>query len=119
MIPGKNLLMVTGMIVNRGSKIRFWTKGAQRLVVLLAVGLLILATGLCSFHDAPPNSHEHAMTTEPCVSMVMGLVLPPLLARPVVNGWVASIPDHFVYAVSADTLDRPPEAFSLACCPRA
>jgi hypothetical protein len=103
--------MVPGMRMNRGAKVRFWTKSTQRPVVLLAAGLLILATGLCTFHGAPHNSHGHAMTPEPCVSMV--LVLPPLLVRPVVNGWVASIPDHFVYAISADILDRPPEADSL------
>ena len=105
---------MTGVLVSWGAKIRFWTKGAPCMVVLLAVGLLILTTGLCAFHDAPRHSHEHPMPTEPCVSMVMVLVPPLLLTRPVVTGWVASIPDHFVYAVSADTLDRPPEAFSLS-----
>ena len=103
--------MVTGAVRNR-----WWSRAKQQRVAVLAAGLLILAVGLCAFHGAPDNSHghSHGITPDLCASVSMILAIPLLLARPAMNGWVVSIPSRFIYAVSADLLDRPPETFSFS-----
>ncbi len=93
------------------------TKNRRRAGALIAGVLLILAVSLCAFHGSSSESHghghDHGMFPELCAIVILILVTPVLLPKPVVEGWVVSVSRGLFSSMAPALLYRPPESFSL------
>ena len=90
---------------DQSEKRRYW----QRKGAVVAAALLILTIGLCLFHGTSTEHDGHGMSPDLCAGVVMVLAGTVVLIRPVINGWLVPVPKRFLYVVSRDLLDRPPE----------
>ena len=83
-------------------------------VTVIGMVLLTVAAGFCIFHADQDGLIDHGMSPDACASVLIVLAATLGLTSPVINGWLVPVPKPFVYAVSPDLLDRPPELFSFA-----